>query len=156
MSNICVIGTGYVGLVTGTCFADLGNNVRCLDIDPERINKLHQNIMPIYEPGLEQLVSQNVKAGRLTFTTDYQVALKDAQIAFIAVGTPSGVDGEADLQYVRSVAEAIADIVDNPIIIVNKSTVPVGTGDWVSDVINKRREGNTAGFPCRIKSRIPA
>ena len=146
MSNICVIGTGYVGLVTGTCFADLGNNVRCLDIDPERINKLHQNIMPIYEPGLEQLVSQNVKAGRLTFTTDYQVALKDAQIAFIAVGTPSGVDGEADLQYVRSVAEAIADIVDNPIIIVNKSTVPVGTGDWVSDVINKRREGTPLDF----------
>lgn len=146
MSNICVIGTGYVGLVTGTCFADLGNNVRCLDIDPERINKLHQNIMPIYEPGLEQLVSQNVKAGRLTFTTDYQVALKDAQIAFIAVGTPSGVDGEADLQYVRSVAEAIADIVDNPIIIVNKSTVPVGTGDWVSDVINKRRAGKPLDF----------
>ena len=146
MSNICVIGTGYVGLVTGTCFADLGNNVRCLDIDPERINKLHQNIMPIYEPGLEQLVSQNVKAGRLTFTTDYQVALKDAQIAFIAVGTPSGVDGEADLQYVRSVAEAIADIVDNPIIIVNKSTVPVGTGDWVSDVINKRRAGTPLDF----------
>ncbi len=146
MSNICVIGTGYVGLVTGTCFADLGNNVRCLDIDPERINKLHQNIMPIYEPGLEQLVLQNVKAGRLTFTTDYQVALKDAQFAFIAVGTPSGVDGEADLQYVRSVAEAIADIVDKPIIIVNKSTVPVGTGDWVSDVINKRREGTPLDF----------
>lgn len=146
MSNICVIGTGYVGLVTGTCFADLGNNVRCLDIDPERINKLHQNIMPIYEPGLEQLVLQNVRAGRLTFTTDYQVALKDAQIAFIAVGTPSGVDGEADLQYVRSVAEAIADTVDKPIIIVNKSTVPVGTGDWVADVINKRRAGKPLDF----------
>ena len=76
MSNICVIGTGYVGLVTGTCFADLGNNVRCLDIDPERIDKLQQNIMPIYEPGLEQLVFQNVKAGRLTFTTDYQASLE--------------------------------------------------------------------------------
>lgn len=146
MSNICVIGTGYVGLVTGTCFADLGNNVHCLDIDPDRINKLHQNIMPIYEPGLEQLVLQNVKAGRLSFTTDYKVALQDAQIAFIAVGTPSGVDGEADLQYVRSVAEAIADIVDKPIIIVNKSTVPVGTGDWVSDVINKRRAGKPLDF----------
>ncbi len=146
MSNICVIGTGYVGLVTGTCFADLGNNVRCLDIDPERIDKLQQNIMPIYEPGLEQLVSQNVKAGRLTFTTDYQAALKDVQIAFIAVGTPSGVDGEADLQYVRTVAEAIADIVDTPIIIVNKSTVPVGTGDWVADVINKRRAGKPLDY----------
>jgi UDPglucose 6-dehydrogenase len=146
MSNICVIGTGYVGLVTGTCFADLGNNVRCLDIDPERIDKLQKNIMPIYEPGLEQLVSQNVKAGRLTFTTDYQAALKDVQIAFIAVGTPSGVDGEADLQYVRTVAEAIADIVDTPIIIVNKSTVPVGTGDWVADVINKRRAGKPLDY----------
>jgi UDPglucose 6-dehydrogenase len=146
MSNICVIGTGYVGLVTGTCFADLGNNVRCLDIDPERIDKLQQNIMPIYEPGLEQLVSQNVKAGRLSFTTDYVAALKDVQIAFIAVGTPSGVDGEADLQYVRTVAEAIADIVDTPIIIVNKSTVPVGTGDWVADVINKRRAGKPLDY----------
>ncbi len=146
MSNICVIGTGYVGLVTGTCFADLGNNVRCLDIDPERIDKLQQNIMPIYEPGLEQLVSQNVKAGRLSFTTDYTAALKDVQIAFIAVGTPSGVDGEADLQYVRTVAEAIADIVDTPIIIVNKSTVPVGTGDWVADVINKRRAGKPLDY----------
>lgn len=146
MSNICVIGTGYVGLVTGTCFADLGNNVRCLDIDPERISKLHQNIMPIYEPGLEEIVSQNVKAGRLTFTTDYQTALKDAHFAFIAVGTPSGVDGEADLQYVRTVAESIADLVDTPIVIVNKSTVPVGTGDWVADVINKRRAGKPLDF----------
>jgi len=146
MSNICVIGTGYVGLVTGTCFADLGNQVTCLDIDPDRIEKLHKNIMPIYEPGLEQLVAQNVKAGRLTFTTKYKDALKDAQFAFIAVGTPSGVDGEADLQYVRQVAEAIADLVEQPIIIVNKSTVPVGTGDWVADVIIKRRTGKPLDF----------
>jgi UDPglucose 6-dehydrogenase len=146
MSNICVIGTGYVGLVTGTCFADLGNRVVCLDIDHTRIDKLHQGIMPIYEPGLEQLVSQNVKAGRLIFTTDYKDALKDAQFAFIAVGTPSGVDGEADLQYVRQAAEAIADIVEEPIIVVNKSTVPVGTGDWVADVINKRRSGKPLDF----------
>jgi UDPglucose 6-dehydrogenase len=146
MSNICVIGTGYVGLVTGTCFADLGNNVCCLDIDPERIDKLHQNIMPIFEPGLEEIVSRNVKAGRLTFTTDYQKALADAQIAFIAVGTPSGVDGEADLKYVRSVAESIADLVNHPIIIVNKSTVPVGTGDWVADVVTKRRAGKPLEF----------
>ena len=85
MSNICVIGTGYVGLVTGTCFADLGNKVVCLDIDKDRIDKLHQGIMPIYEPGLEQLVNQNVKAGRLLFTTDYTEALKNVQFAFIAV-----------------------------------------------------------------------
>jgi UDPglucose 6-dehydrogenase len=141
MSKICVIGTGYVGLVTGTCFADLGNYVHCLDIDETRISKLHKGIMPIYEPGLQQLVEQNVKAGRLIFTTNYSDALKDAEIAFIAVGTPSGVDGEADLQYVRQAAESIAELVDSEIIVVNKSTVPVGTGDWVAEVIQKKRNG---------------
>ncbi len=138
MSKICVIGTGYVGLVTGTCFADLGNDVTCMDVDENRISRLKEGIMPIYEPGLEQLVLQNVRAGRLTFTTDYGVALKDAEIAFIAVGTPSGEEGEADLQFVRSAAEAIADRVKDSIVVVNKSTVPVGTGDWVADIIKKR------------------
>ncbi|HEX7555216.1 MAG TPA: UDP-glucose/GDP-mannose dehydrogenase family protein, partial [Leptolinea sp.] len=132
---------GYVGLVTGTCFADLGNLVTCLDIDETRISKLHKGVMPIYEPGLQELVEQNVKAGRLIFTTDYEKAVKDAEIAFIAVGTPSGVDGEADLQYVRQAAESIADLVGDKIIVVNKSTVPVGTGDWVAEVIQKRRNG---------------
>jgi UDPglucose 6-dehydrogenase len=146
MSRICVIGTGYVGLVTGSCFADLGNNVVCLDVDPKRIDDVRQGIMPIYEPGLEQLVAQNVRAGRLTFTTDYDEALQDAEFAFIAVGTPSGVDGEADLQYVRSAAESIADCVDHPIIVINKSTVPVGTGDWVSDIIRKRRNKSPMSF----------
>jgi UDPglucose 6-dehydrogenase len=146
MSNICVVGTGYVGLVTGVCFADLGNEVRCLDINPERINKLNNGIMPIYEPGLNEIVKRNVEAGRLIFTTDYTEALADADIAFIAVGTPSGDDGEADLQYVRSAAEGIADNVDQPIIIVNKSTVPVGTGDWVAEVITKRRAGKQLDF----------
>ncbi len=141
MSKICVIGTGYVGLVTGTCFADLGNSVTCLDVDETRISKLHKGIMPIYEPGLQEVVEQNVKAGRLIFTTDYEKAVKDAEIAFIAVGTPSGVDGEADLQYVRQAAESIADLVGDRIIVVNKSTVPVGTGDWVAEVIQKRRNG---------------
>ncbi len=146
MSKLCVIGTGYVGLVTGSCFADLGNQVTCLDVDETRISKLHQGIMPIYEPGLEQVVAQNVRAGRLTFTTDYIEALKGAEYAFIAVGTPSGVDGEADLQYVRQAAEAIADLVDTPIIVVNKSTVPVGTGDWVADIIKRRRAGKPLHF----------
>lgn len=146
MSKICVIGTGYVGLVTGACFADLGNTVECLDVDASRIEGINQGKMPIYEPGLEQLVAQNVRAGRLSFTTDYATALNGAEFAFIAVGTPSGVDGEADLQYVRSVAESIADIVDHPIIVVNKSTVPVGTGDWVADVIRKRRGGKPLEF----------
>jgi len=141
MSKLCVIGTGYVGLVTGTCFADLGNTVTCLDVDENRISKLLKGIMPIYEPGLQQLVDQNVKAGRLVFTTDYKKAVSDAEIAFIAVGTPSGVDGEADLQYVRQAAESIADLVGSNIIVVNKSTVPVGTGDWVAEVIQKRRNG---------------
>lgn len=146
MSKICVIGTGYVGLVTGTCFADLGNHVTCMDVDPQRIENLHQGIMPIYEPGLEQLVKQNVQAGRLFFTTDYAEALNGAEFAFIAVGTPSGVDGEADLQYVRSAAEAIADFVHHAVVVVNKSTVPVGTGDWVADVIKKRRNGKALKF----------
>ena len=146
MSKICVVGTGYVGLVTGTCFADLGNEVTCLDIDNERISNLKAGIMPIYEPGLEQLVKQNVNAERLVFTTSYEEALKDAEYAFIAVGTPSGNDGEADLKYVRSAAEAIADYVDDEILVINKSTVPVGTGDWVADVINRRRLGKPLKF----------
>jgi UDPglucose 6-dehydrogenase len=146
VSKICVIGTGYVGLVTGTCFADLGNQVTCLDIDEKRINNLRANQMPIYEPGLEQLVKQNVIAKRLQFTTDYKKALEGAEYAFIAVGTPSGVDGEADLQYVKSAAESIADMVDWPIVVINKSTVPVGTGDWVADVIRRRRGERTLQF----------
>jgi UDPglucose 6-dehydrogenase len=150
MSKICVVGTGYVGLVTGTCFADLGNRVTCLDIDVGRISKLNEGKMPIYEPGLEQLVAQNVHAGRLVFTCDFELALKEAEFAFIAVGTPSGVDGEADLQYVRSAAEMIADIVNHPIIVVNKSTVPVGTGDWVADIIKKRRGGKE--LECNVVS----
>ena len=146
MSNICVIGTGYVGLVTGICFADLGNHVVCLDVDQKRIDGLKNNIMPIYEPGLEQLTIQNVQAGRLSFTTDYHEALEGMEFAFIAVGTPSGVEGEADLQYVRAAAESIAENINTPVVVVNKSTVPVGTGDWVADVIRKKRAGKPLDF----------
>ncbi len=146
MSKICVIGTGYVGLVTGTCFADLGNEVVCLDIDPDRISNLKAGLMPIYEPGLEELVKQNVAAERLVFTTDYASALDAAEYAFIAVGTPSGSDGEADLKYVRSAAEAIADHAQKEIVVINKSTVPVGTGDWVANVISRRRNGKPLKF----------
>jgi UDPglucose 6-dehydrogenase len=135
MAKICVIGTGYVGLVTGTCFADIGHQVTCLDIDQNRIDQLHQGIMPIYEPGLEQVVEQNVNAGRLNFTTDYSNALQGADFAFIAVGTPSDDDGDADMRYVKQAVMAIAEHLDHPITIVNKSTVPVGTGDWVSEII---------------------
>ncbi|MDH7487388.1 MAG: UDP-glucose/GDP-mannose dehydrogenase family protein [Anaerolineae bacterium] len=139
MKVICVIGAGYVGLVTGTCFADLGNRVTCVDINEEKIATLNAGRMPIYEPGLEEMVLRNVKAGRLFFTTSYAEGLKDAEFVFIAVGTPSGVDGEADLQYVRMAAESIAEHMDHPLIIINKSTVPVGTGDWVADIIRRKR-----------------
>lgn len=135
MAKICVIGTGYVGLVTGTCFSDMGNQVTCVDIDEERIDQLHNGIMPIYEPGLKQLVEQNVDAGRLDFTTSYKEGLNDVEFTFIAVGTPSSDDGEADLRYVQMAADSIAENLDHPIIIVNKSTVPVGTGDWVTEII---------------------
>ena len=146
MSQICVIGTGYVGLVTGVCFADLGNTVYCLDIDKSRISNLKNSVMPIFEPGLEEIVERNVQARRLFFTTDYSEALQNSEFAFVAVGTPSGVDGEADLQYVHDVAEKIAEVVDHPIIIVNKSTVPVGTGDWVAEIITKKRGKNPLDF----------
>jgi UDPglucose 6-dehydrogenase len=135
MRNITVIGVGYVGLVTGTCFADLGNKVCCLDVDEAKIKTLQEGGIPIYEPGLEEMVRRNVNAGRLTFTTDYAGALADAEFVFIAVGTPEGVDGEADLQYVRMVAQSVATTMDHPLVIVNKSTVPVGTGDWVADIV---------------------
>jgi len=143
MKNIVVIGVGYVGLVTGTCLADLGNRVICVDIDEARIEKLKQGIMPIYEPGLEEMVRRNVAAGRLSFTTSYHEAINNpdgpAEIVFIAVNTPMGVDGEAELRYVRAVAERIAEVMDHPLIVVNKSTVPVGTGDWVADIIRNRQ-----------------
>ncbi len=135
MRNITVIGVGYVGLVTGTCFADLGNTVCCLDVDEAKIKTLKSGGLPIYEPGLEEMVRRNVHAGRLTFTTDYAEALREAKFVFIAVGTPEGVDGEADLKYVRAAAESVAAAMDHPLILVNKSTVPVGTGDWVADII---------------------
>jgi UDPglucose 6-dehydrogenase len=139
MKTIAVAGTGYVGLVTGACFADLGNTVTCIDINKEKIDSLNRGNVPIYEPGLSELIRQNVSAGRLRFTTSYYEALADAEIVFICVGTPSGVDGEADLRYVRMAAETIAETMDHPLIIVNKSTVPVGTGDWVADIVTRKQ-----------------
>src|SRR5512141_2580459 len=135
MKQICVIGVGYVGLVTAACFADLGNRVAALDVDEKRVENLKKGIMPIYEPGLEELVQRNTKGGRLTFTTSYAEALHGAEFAFIAVGTPSGVDGNADLQYVDAAARSIARNMTAPLIIINKSTVPIGTGDWVADIV---------------------
>jgi UDPglucose 6-dehydrogenase len=138
--RIAMIGTGYVGLVSGTCFSEFGIEVVCVDKDARKIELLHQNVMPIYEPGLDALVADNVKAGRLSFTTDLKAAVKDADAVFIAVGTPSRRgDGHADLSYVYAAAEEIADAMDGYTVVVTKSTVPVGTGDEVEAIIRKRR-----------------
>jgi UDPglucose 6-dehydrogenase len=139
MRNITVIGTGYVGLVTGTCFADLGNNVCCLDIDENKIKMLQAGESPIFEPGLEEMIHRNMQGNRLSFTTDYPTALAEAEFVFIAVGTPEGVDGEADLKYVGGAAKTVAQTMQHPLIIVNKSTVPVGTGDWVADIVRENQ-----------------
>ena len=139
MTNLCVLGVGYVGLVTGTCFADLGNCVTCVDVDEDKINRLCAGRMPIYEPGLEEMVRRNVAAGRLRFSTSVKEALPEAGFVFIAVGTPSGPEGEADLTYVRAAAQSIAQAMDHYLIIVNKSTVPIGTGDWVADIVEKHK-----------------
>ncbi len=139
MKQIAVVGVGYVGLVTAACFADLGNKVIALDIDERKIARLKQGRMPIYEPGLEELVRRNVHAGRLQFTTSYAEALEGTEFAFIAVGTPEGGDGEADLRYVQAAARSIAQAMTNPLIVINKSTVPVGTGDWVADIIREHQ-----------------
>lgn len=138
MSKITVIGTGYVGLVTGACFADLGNTVTCLDINQERIDGLKKGIMPIYEPGLEEIVIRAYRGKRLFFSTSYEESLKAAEFVFIAVGTPSGEDGKADMRYVESAIIEISKTIDHSFIIVDKSTVPVGTGDWVEETIQKR------------------
>lgn len=133
--NITVVGTGYVGLVTGTCFAEMGNSVVCVDIDKDKIEGLKKGIIPIYEPGLERMVLKNHDNESLKFTTDIKDALKNAQIVFIAVGTPMSEDGSADLQYVLAVAKDIGKYMENYLVIVDKSTVPVGTADKVKNVI---------------------
>ncbi|WP_242151995.1 UDP-glucose dehydrogenase family protein [Sphingomonas sp. BAUL-RG-20F-R05-02] len=136
--QITMIGTGYVGLVSGACFADFGHRVTCVDKDAGKIERLHQNIMPIYEPGLDALVADNVAAGRLTFTTDTESAVAEADVIFIAVGTPSRRgDGHADLSYVYAAVREVAAAVKKPVVIVNKSTVPVGTGDEVERIVRE-------------------
>jgi UDPglucose 6-dehydrogenase len=140
MKQICVVGVGYVGLVTAACFADLGNHVIALDINPDKIENLMRGVMPIYEPGLKEVVDRNMRAGRILFTTSYVEALAGTEFAFIAVGTPSGVDGEADLRYVESAARSIAENMTAPLVIINKSTVPVGTGDWVADIVRQHQK----------------
>ena len=139
--RICVIGTGYVGLVAGTCLADMGNDVICVDNDLEKLIKLNDGIVPIYEPGLEELIKANVTEGRLKFSSDLDNAVKQSLVCFIAVGTPQGQDGAANMQYVMDVAEGIGKSIDGYKVIVDKSTVPVGTADKVTEVIKKYYNG---------------
>src|SRR2546421_2159558 len=144
MSRVTVVGAGYVGLTTGACLADLGNDVIVIDINRERIAQLLRNRVPFYEPGLSELIERNAKAKRLTFTTSYPEALHGAEYAIIAVSTPEGEGGEADLSFVESAAGSIAESMDGPLIVVNKSTVPPLTGDMVSRVIGARNTKHRA------------
>ena len=141
--NICVIGVGYVGLVTGAVFADLGNEVICIDVVEEKIKMLQEGKIPIYEPGLEEMVVRNTKDNRLFFSTSITKGVKRAEIIFICVGTPPRANGETDLSYVEAVAKGIAEAMDSYKIIVNKSTVPVGTGDFVRKIIEKNKKVDT-------------
>jgi len=135
MSTISVVGTGYVGLVTGACFADLGNRVTCIDVDERKIGVLRNGGIPIFEPGLEEVVERNVRAGRLSFTTSYRDGLDGTEFVFVAVNTPPGLAGEADMKYARAAAHSIAEHLQTPAVVVNKSTMPIGTGDWVQGVL---------------------
>lgn len=135
--RLAVVGTGYVGLVTGTCFAEMGNDVICVDTNSEKIDKLNKGIIPIYEPNLENMVQSNYNAKRLSFTTDIKFALEKSKLCFIAVGTPMGLDGSADLQYVLTVAKEIGKYMTHHMYVVDKSTVPVGTADKVRNVIQE-------------------
>jgi UDPglucose 6-dehydrogenase len=136
--KICVIGTGYVGLVAGAGFSDMGNDVTCCDVDAEKIEGLKRGVMPIYEPGLDKLVIHNVAEGRLTFTTDVAGGVAGAEVILLAVGTPPGPDGSADLSFIFKAAEQVADALTGWAVLVTKSTVPVGTGDKIEAIVRKR------------------
>ena len=150
--NIAVIGTGYVGLVTGTCFSEMGNNVTCVDIDEKKIENLKKGIIPIYEPGLEPMVLENYKKGTLKFTTDIKEALENSDIVFIAVGTPMSEDGSADLQYVLAVAKDIGKYMTHYMVVVDKSTVPVGTADKVKETIQVELDKRGVNIPFDVVS----
>ncbi|MCL9662777.1 UDP-glucose/GDP-mannose dehydrogenase family protein [Paenibacillus hunanensis] len=140
--KITVIGTGYVGLVTGVVLSDLGHQVTCLDIDKQKINLLKQGISPIYEPGLEELINKNIQRQLISFTIDKQEAFSTAEVIFIAVGTPQSEQGAADLSYVEQAVKDIASTVDHDVIVVMKSTVPIGTGDWVENTLHSHKSSN--------------
>src|SRR5262245_18813491 len=143
--HIAVIGTGYVGLVTGACFAEFGVDVTCVDVDEEKIERLKNGVMPIYEPGLEQLVAKNTQAGRLRFTINIAEAVEQALVIYLAVGTPPKDDGSPDLSFVDAAAASVADHMLDYKVIVTKSTVPIGTGERIRRLINERKK-NRAHF----------
>lgn len=144
--RVAVIGTGYVGLVTGTCFAEMGNTIWCVDVDEEKIAKLNNGIIPIYEPGLKEMVERNHSSGNLRFTTDIKEALETTEIAFIAVGTPPGEDGSADLQYVLQAAKSIGANMKRHMFVVDKSTVPVGTAEKVRKVVQNELDARDSAL----------
>lgn len=150
--NIAVIGTGYVGLVSGTCFAEMGNKVACVDVIESKIAQLKAGEIPIYEPGLEELVNKNYQNGNLSFTTSLKEALKNCEIVFIAVGTPMGEDGSADLQYVLNAAKEIGEQMESRLIIVDKSTVPVGTAQKVKVIISESLAKRNQEIPFGVAS----
>ena len=150
--NIAIVGTGYVGLVSGTCFAETGVNVTCVDVDAAKIERLQQGEIPIYEPGLDEMVRKNVAAGRLKFTTDLASVLNDQEIVFSAVGTPPDEDGSADLKYVLQVARTIGQNINKYIVVVTKSTVPVGTARKVRDAIDEELQKRGVSVPFDVAS----
>ncbi|CAK7033514.1 MAG: UDP-glucose 6-dehydrogenase [Desulfovibrio sp.] len=150
--NICIVGTGYVGLVSAACFAEMGNKVTCVDVNPEIVKRLSAGSVHIFEPGLEALVKRNHEDGRLIFTTSLKEGLADAEIAFICVGTPSDEDGSADLKYVYGVAEEIGTLMERPLVVVDKSTVPVGTADRVRLIILKALQARNASIAFEVVS----
>jgi UDPglucose 6-dehydrogenase len=150
--KIVIVGTGYVGLVTGSCLAEVGTEVICVDVDQKKIDNLKKGILPIYEPGLEQIVESNFKKGRLSFSTDFQESVKGAAVVFIAVGTPPGEDGSADLKYVLQVADTVGTYIEDYAIVVTKSTVPVGTAKKVKAGIEKALEKRGANIPFDVAS----
>ncbi len=150
--KIAVIGTGYVGLVTGTCFAEVGVDVTCIDIDEKKIENLKKGILPIYEPGLEEMVLRNTAKNRLHFTTSLKEGIREAEVAFIAVGTPPGEDGSADLKYVLGVASSIGEHMERSLVVVTKSTVPVGTSAKVKAAVQQALQKRNSNTPFHIAS----
>ncbi len=150
--NIAIVGTGYVGLVSGTCFAEMGINVTCVDINKEKIDSLNKGIIPIYEPGLDNLVKRNTEAGRLKFTTDLAICINDVEIVFSAVGTPPDEDGSADLKYVLDVARTFGQNINKYTVLVTKSTVPVGTAKKVKATIQNELEKRGVDIPFDVAS----